>query len=358
MAKVQFKDYYNVLGVARDADASAIREAYRKRARELHPDVNRDDPQAEEKFKDLNEAHEVLADAEKRKMYDRFGEDWRRYKDAGVSADDTGYRYSTGANEDFGSWFTGNSGGVTFETSSGGGRFSDFFDLMFGGQTAGSGRVRNTLSRPRRGDDQELATTITLREAAFGTRREVMVRATQPCPTCNGTGIARGATCPTCDGSGQTYTLKTLEVKVPKGVRTGSRVRVAGQGGQGTNGGPRGDVYLVIRVLDDPEFQRVGDDLAKSVEIPLYTAILGGEIVVDTLTGQVALTVPPGTQSGRVFRLRGKGMPVLGDRQGKSGDLRIAAQVRIPENLSPEELALFRQLQALRESHQAASQGT
>lgn len=355
MANVQFKDYYKVLGVERDADPAAIRDAYRKRARELHPDVNRADPQAEEKFKDLNEANEVLSNADKRKMYDRFGEDWRRYQDAGISPDDTGHRYSTGSSEDFGTWFTGTNGGTTFETNAGGGRFSDFFDLLFGGQASGTGRPRTVTPRPRRGDDQELATTVTLREAAFGGQREVMVRAAQACPTCGGTGIARGATCPTCDGTGQTHQFKTLEVKIPRGVRTGSRIRVAGQGGQGTNGGPRGDVYLVIKVIDDPAFQRSGDDLLVTANVPLYTAVLGGEMVVNTLDGKVALMIPPGTQNGKVFRLRGKGMPILGDPDGKSGDLKVTVSIRIPENLSSEEIDLFRRLQALRSPESVAS---
>ncbi len=348
MATVDFKDYYTILGVERGADSAAIRDAYRKRARELHPDVNRDDPQAEEKFKDLNEANEMLSDTEKRKLYDRFGEDWQRYKEAGVSPDGQGRRYATSTNDDFGRWFTGTDGRTTFETGADGSRFSDFFDLLFGGQAPSSGRVRSTGPRPRRGEDQELATSITLREAAFGTRREVMVRAAQSCPTCRGTGLARGATCPTCDGSGQASRHKTLEVTIPKGVRTGSRVRVAGQGGQGLNGGPRGDVYLVISVLPDARFERSGNDLITSVDLPLYTSILGGEAVVETLAGKVALTIPPGTQAGNVFRLRGKGMPVLGDSDGKTGDLKVVLTIRIPEDLSPDEIDLFRRLQALR----------
>ncbi|MBA2248321.1 MAG: J domain-containing protein [Chloroflexia bacterium] len=348
MANVQFKDYYTILGVDRGAEASAIRDAYRKRARELHPDVNRDDPLAEEKFKDLNEANEVLSNPEKRKMYDHFGEDWQRYKDAGVSPHGRGGRHPSSPSDDFGTWFTGTNGHTTIESTGDGGRFSDFFDLLFGGQTTPSGRVRSTATRPRRGEDQELATSITLREAASGTRREVMLRAAQACPTCRGTGLARGTTCPTCDGSGQTTQHKTLEVTIPSGVRTGSRIRVAGQGGQGINGGPRGDVYLVIRVLPAAGFERSGNDLTSSVEVPLYTAILGGEAVVETLGGKVALTIPPGTQAGKVFRLRGKGMPVLGDPKGSIGDFKVVVTIRIPGNLSEREIDLFRQLQALR----------
>ena len=348
MANVQFKDYYTILGVDRGADAAAIRDAYRKRARELHPDVNRDDPRAEEQFKELNEANEVLSNAEKRKMYDRFGEDWQRYQEAGVSPDGPGRRYASSANEDFGTWFTGAEGRQTFDAGADSGRFSEFFDLLFGGQSQASGRTRTASPRPRRGGDQELATSITLQEAASGTRREVMVRAAQSCPTCRGTGLARGTTCPTCDGSSETVTNKTLEVTIPKGVRTGSRIRVAGQGGQGVNGGPRGDVYLVIRVLPNAGFERVGNDLVTTVEIPLYTAVLGGETVVETLSGKVALTIPPGTQAGKVFRLRGKGMPLLGDPSGSTGDLRVVVAIRLPENLSEQEINLFRQLQALR----------
>lgn len=352
MPNVQFKDYYDVLGVERGATDQEIRAAFRKRARELHPDVNRDDPQASEKFKDLNEAHEVLSSADKRAMYDRFGNDWQRYKDAGVSPSDSQYTRRAASNEDFESWFTGEHGGYTFESSTSGqnARFSDFFNLLFGNQADPAERTRLRSSRPRRGADSELATTVTLEEAYRGTSRQVTIKAPETCPICDGTGAARGTTCPRCDGRGTVDRQRQLEVRIPAGVRTGSRIRIAGQGAQGLNGGPSGDVYLVIQVPQDPRFERKGDDLLTEVHVPLYTAMLGGEVVVDTLSGSIALTIPPGTQQGQVFRLRGKGMPILGSRTDAGGDLRLRATVDIPVDLTPEEREAFERLRTHRES--------
>lgn len=349
---VEFKDYYGVLGVDRNADEAAIRSAFRSRAKKMHPDVNRDDPKAEEQFKELNEAFEVLSDAGKRKMYDRFGEDWKRYQDAGVSPDEMfrgGPSPSRPASsEDFGTWFAGENGSFTFESADNGGRFSDFFNLLFGAQQSATGRVRQTTARPRRGDDLEAPTTITLEEAASGTQRRLTVRTPETCTLCKGSGEVRGSMCPRCDGSGTTDAMKELEVTIPKGVRTGSRVRVSGRGGPGMNGGPAGDVYLVIKVVPHPRFERVGDDLVETVTIPLYTAVLGGEVVVPTINGQVALTVPAGTQAGRQFRLRGKGLPKLGSTSGEAGDLRVRAAIEVPTELSDVERALYEQLRELR----------
>ncbi|MBA3379617.1 MAG: DnaJ domain-containing protein [Chloroflexia bacterium] len=357
---VKFKDYYSVLGVDRTADQAAIRSAFRSRAKKMHPDVNRDDPKAEEQFKDLNEAFEVLSDAGKRKMYDRFGEDWKRYQDAGVSPDErfrggaTSTRQATqgtpGAPEDFGTWFAGENGSFTFESADNGGRFSDFFNLLFGAQQSGSGRVRQSTARPRRGDDLEAPTTITMEEAATGTQRRLSVRTPGTCSLCKGAGEVRGGMCPRCDGSGTVPAMKELEVSIPKGVRTGSRVRVSGRGGPGMNGGPAGDVYLVIKLVPHPRFERAGDDLVETVNIPLYTAVLGGEVVVPTISGQVALTVPAGTQVGRQFRLRGKGMPKLGSTTGEAGDLRVRAAIELPVSLTDEQRTLFEQLRDLRSS--------
>ncbi len=351
---VKFKDYYGVLGVERSADRAAIRGAYRGRAKKLHPDVNRDDPKAEEQFKDLNEAYEVLSDDGKRRMYDRFGEDWKRYQDAGVSPDQAsrgggmpGRPASSGSAEDFGTWFAGENGSFTFESADSGGRFSDFFNLLFGGQQAPGGRVRQAVARPRRGDDLEAPTTITMEEAASGTQRRLSVRTPETCTLCKGAGEVRGGMCPRCDGSGTTLSMKELEVTIPKGVRTGSRVRVSGRGGPGRDGGPAGDVYLVIKLVPHPRFERSGDDLIETVTIPFYTAVLGGEVVIPTLDGQVALTVPAGTQAGRQFRLRGKGMAKLGSTSGEAGDLLARATIEIPSELSDEERALFEQLRAL-----------
>jgi DnaJ-class molecular chaperone len=352
---VNFKDYYQVLGISRDADEKAIRSAFRNRAKEMHPDVNRDDPSAEERFKDLNEAFEVLSDAEKRKMYDRFGEDWKRYQDAGVSPEDVfrGQAAPTGGQrqaspDDFGTWFAGENGSFTFESADNGGRFSDFFNLLFGGQQSPSGRVRQTVARPRRGDDLEAPTTITMEEAARGAQRRLTVSTPETCTMCNGTGEVRGGMCPRCDGTGTMQVMKELEVSIPKGVRTGSRVRISGKGGPGQNGGPSGDVYLVIRIVPHPRFEREGDDLIETVNVPMLTAVLGGEVVVPTINGQVALKIPAGTQTGRQFRLRGKGMPKLGSASGEAGDLRVKTSIDVPTDLTEQERSLFEQIRALR----------
>jgi molecular chaperone DnaJ len=347
---VEFKDYYDVLGVPRNADEKTIRSAFRNRAKEMHPDVNRNDPRAEEKFKDLNEAFEVLSNSERRSMYDHFGEDWKRYQDAGVSPDDmrrSGGPSRTTSAQDFGTWFAGDDGSFTFESSDGSGRFSDFFNLLFGDRGATPGRTR-TAARPRRGDDLEAPTTITLEEAATGTQRRLTVRAPETCTLCKGTGEVRGGTCPRCDGTGVIPQMKELEVSIPRGVRTGSRVRISGKGGPGMNGGPSGDVYLVIKVVPHPRFERTGDDLTTTVRVPLYTAVLGGEVIVPTLGKSVALSIPPGTQAGRQFRLRGKGMPKLGASGSEAGDLIVRTEIDVPTNISEEERRLFEQLQSLR----------
>lgn len=363
---VDFKDYYSVLDIGRTASDSEIKTAFRKKARELHPDVNRDDPNAEERFKELNEAYEVLSDAEKRRMYDRFGEDWQRYRDAGVNPDDySGHASSTSGPssqrgyENFEQWFTG--GGPSAPRGSWqwcerdgyqqtNGRFSDFFNLLFGNEAPGDGaRSRFNRPRPIRGDDIEVATEMSLREAYRGASRKLTLQTPIPCQTCGGTGIARGAMCPTCDGTGQVAKSKTLEVKIPKGVKTGSRVRIAGQGGLGANGGPDGDVYLLITARDDPQFGRNGDDLKTTVKVSLYTAILGGETVVQTMNGRVALSIPAGTQNGKVFRLRGKGMPKSGKHANGSGDLLASVEVELPTDLDDPEKQLFIQLQNLRQ---------
>ena len=351
MSPVQFKDYYDILGVERTADQKDVKKAFRKKARENHPDVNRDDPGAEARFKDINEAYEVLSDSEKRAMYDRYGTDWQRYRDAGFDAT-SGPQPGAGAGQtftggDFEQWFTGDSGGFTRTTHSGGsGGFSDFFNLLFG-QDGARTRGFQQATRPVRGQDLEVAVNVTLEEAYHGTSRRLTVRAPKVCDLCDGTGVVRGAMCPRCDGTGEILEPRTLEVKIPAGVRTGSRVRVSGQGGPGQHGGASGDVYLLVSVASDPRFERDGDNLRATVEVPLYDAVLGGEVRVPTMTGSVMLTIPAETQSGRTFRLRGKGMPKLG-RAGQRGDLLVKAEVRIPTGLREREKELFGELRELR----------
>jgi molecular chaperone DnaJ len=352
MAPVQFKDYYDILGVERTADQKDIKKAFRKKARESHPDVNRDDPNAEATFKDVNEAYEVLSDSEKRAMYDRYGADWQRYRDAGFDAtsgpEPGGQTFTSG---DFEQWFTGDSdGGFTRTTRSGGsGGFSDFFNLLFG-QDGARTRGFQQATMPVRGQDLEVDASVTLPEAYHGTSRRLTVRAPKLCDLCDGSGVVRGAMCPRCDGTGEILEPRTLEVKIPAGVRTGSRVRISGQGGPGQHGGAPGDVYLKVTVSKDPRFERDGDNLRTTVDVPLYDAMLGGEVRVPTMNGSVMLTVPPETQSGKTFRLRGKGMPRLGHPDHK-GDLLAKVEVRIPTGLSGREKELFGELRSLR--HQA-----
>jgi len=369
MPNVQFKDYYRTLKLPRTADADAVRSAYRALARKHHPDTNRDDPGAEERFKEINEANEVLSDPAKRKMYDRYGEEWQRYRDAGFTGDEPAGRAATGRPggvggppgeaADFGAWFAGRQGGTAASTEwttydlGNGGRdgagFSDFFQVLFGGrgrEGAAPGRGTAVRTRPRRGDDLEVGVEVTFDEAFQGTTRGVQMQAPGSCPTCDGTGLARGATCPTCDGSGVSTKAKTLEVRVPAGVTTGSRVRIAGQGGPGRSGGANGDVFLRVSVRPDPRFARDGDDLKTDVEVPVTAALLGGEAVVTTPTGRVALRIPPGTQPDRVFRLRGQGMPRL--KGGERGDLLARTKVVLPTDLSEPERELVEQWRELR----------
>ena len=254
--------------------------------------------------------------------------------------------------DDFATWFTGEAPSestfrVEFGQDASG--FSDFFQTLFGhigGRRAGG----FTTPRPtrRRGEDIEVGVEVSFEEAFRGTTRRFDIQTNEPCPTCNGTGIARGAICPTCDGGGVVPRTKTIEVKIPPGVATGSRIRVAGQGGAGQGGGPSGDVYLRVTVRPDPRFERDGDDLRTEIEVPLYTAVLGGEVVVPTPTGKVALTIPPESQSGRVFRLRGQGMPRLKGAKGERGDLLVRLKVTIPTKLSERERSLFQELRDLR----------
>jgi molecular chaperone DnaJ len=340
---MEFKDYYQVLGVPRDADEKQIKSAYRKMARKYHPDANTGEANAEERFKEVNEAYEVLKDPAKRAKYDRFGADWQRYQ----QAEEAGYAAGP---EDFASWFSGSPGGqrVHYEyRTSGDSGFSDFFETLFGdafgGRTTTRERVR---TQPQRGQDYEYPVEIPLRDAYHGTTRRFDIQIQERCPTCGGTGMNGRGFCDRCGGAGTMPRSKTLEVQIPAGVRTGSRVRVAGQGAPGVGGGPAGDIYLRVTVKPDRRFEIDGSNLRTEVEVPLHTAILGGEAVVPTVDGSVSLTIPPETQNGQVFRLRGKGMPSLSG--GQQGDLLARVKVQLPTNLSDEERGLFRKLAKLR----------
>jgi curved DNA-binding protein len=302
---MEYKDYYKILGVGRNAEEKQIKKAYRKLARQYHPDVNPDDKTAEERFKDINEAYEVLSDPEKRRKYDQLGSNWQQWQRRGGDA--RGFDWSQ--------WTSGAQpgGGVRVEYRDLGdlGDLSDFFQNIFGGMGA-------PQAGPRRGQDYTQPVEITLEEAFQGTTRMLQK-----------------------DG-------RRLEVKIPPGVRTGSKVRVAGEGSSGVAGGTSGDLYLEVTVLPHPVFERQGDDLNCEILVDLYTAVLGGEAKVPTLGGDVLLNIPPETQGGRTFRLRGKGMPNLRDPK-KRGDLYARLKVQVPQKLSKREKELFRELASLRQ---------
>jgi curved DNA-binding protein len=298
---MEFKDYYRILGVEKNASVDEIKKAYRKLARKHHPDVNPGDQSAEERFKDINEAYQVLSDPEKRKKYDQFGAQWQQYERAGGRPEDfwtqwgaqPGQRRTrtstrTVSPEELEQMFGGAGGGFGF---------SDFFDALFGSGfpgAGGSGQQRTYQARPRKGRDAE----------------------------------------------------HSIEARIPRGVKTGSRVRLQGQGGTGAGGGAAGDLYLQVRVLPHDRFERDGEDLHVTVPVDLYTALLGGQVNVSTIDRTVSLTIPPETANGRVFRLRGLGMPRL-KNPDERGDLYAAVEVQLPRNLSEREKELFEQLRKL-----------
>jgi curved DNA-binding protein len=318
---MEYKDYYKTLGVSKSAEEKEIKKAYRKLARQYHPDVNPGDASAESRFKEINEAYEVLSDAEKRKMYDQFGSQWQQYQRAGGNPNDFwqqwqnqrgGQRTRTVSPEEYEQMFGGSGG------------FSDFFESLFGGRGGQAGGFdfggftsgQRANPRPRRGQDVEHPIQITLEEAFHGATRQLQWE----------------------DG-------RTLNAKIPRGVKTGSRIRLSGQGGSGTAGA--GDLFLKVEVQPHPTFQREDDDLKVDVPVDLYTAVLGGRVEVPTIDRTVQLTIPPETANGKVFRLRGLGMPKL-KNPDERGDLFATIDVTLPTALSEAEKELFRQLRELR----------
>lgn len=320
---MEYQDYYKILGVSKNATQDEIKKAYRKLARKYHPDVNPDDKTAEEKFKEINEAHEVLSDKEKRQKYDRFGKQWQQYQRSGGRPEDFDWSqwassgrsgsqgYRTVTPEEFESMFGG--GGL--------GGFSDFFEALFGGsgafRSAGfGGRSRQTS--PRRGGDTEYPIQVTLQEAFNGTNRSLQY-----------------------EGG------RTIQAKIPPGVRSGSRVRLSGQGQPGTSGGVAGDLFLKIEVLPDKKFQRDGDNLRINIPVDIFTLVLGGEIPVSAIDKTVQLKIPKGTPNGKIFRLRGLGMPKL-RKPKERGALLVTVNAEIPQDLNEEEIKLMEQWKAIR----------
>lgn len=321
---MDYKDYYKILGVSKTASQEEIKKAYRKLAVKYHPDKNKGDKVAEEKFKEISEANNVLSDPEKRKQYDQLGSSWNQYRQAG--GDPSGFDWSQYARQygggaggqtqyefqgDFGDFFAG-----------GGGGFSDFFQNIFGGGFGQGGRRSGATAF--KGQDYKASIEISLEEAFSGTTRSF-----------------------TIDG-------KQLRLKLKPGIEDGQTLRLKGKGAPGPQGGQPGDLYLTIQVAQSSQFRREGKNLYTTVEVDLYTAILGGKIIVPTLSGPVKLALAPHTPNDKVLRLKGKGMPEYG-RPSELGDLYVTVKVELPQKLSAEEEELFRQLRDLKEKKYAGT---
>ena len=323
---MDFKDYYATLGVPKTASEKELKQAYRKLARKHHPDVNPGDKSAESKFKEINEAYEVLGDPEKRKKYDELGANWRMYEQAGARPQQDGGAW----NVNFGAGRPGGFRTMTEEEMremfGNADPFSDFFHTFFGGSMGATddeppGRRGRTARPPRQGRDVEQELSLSLEDTYHGTTRRLSIKH---------------------DGH-----ARTVDVRIPAGVGDGSRVRVAGEGEMGGGGAPSGDLYLRIRQLPHSRFERRGRDLYTKVPVMLTTAVLGGEADAHTLDGKtLRLKIPAGTQNGQVFRLKGHGMPVVG-KPGETGDLYATVDVELPKTLTSEQRAHFEALQKL-----------
>lgn len=294
-------DYYKILGLDKSASQEEVKKAYKKLARKYHPDLNPNDPEAHHKFQEINEANEVLSDPDKRKKYDQYGEHWKHADEFEAQQQHRQYQK--------------NQGGGTFWSSSGdGSEFSDFFEQMFGGSARSSQGSRGSYSF--RGQDYTTELQVSLTDAAK-THKQII--------TVNG---------------------KNLRITIPAGIADGQTIKLKGQGGPGVNGGPAGDLYITFNIPEDSRFKRAGDDLYVTVPLNLYTAILGGEQIIETMDGKVKLNVKPGTQNGSKIRLKGKGFPVY-KKEGTFGDLIVTYSIEIPVNLTEKQKELFREIQSL-----------
>lgn len=329
---MNFKDYYAILGVPKNAAEKDIKSAYRKLARKWHPDANPKSPkEAEEKFKEISEAYEVLGDPEKRRKYDVLGPNWQQ---AAQQAEQQ-RRYRT------------NVGGEEFEFDVGGAGapsgFSDFFDMFFSG--VGRQQTAQRRSYARRGQDLETTIDLSLRDVYDGGTKAVSLQIEDLCPRCGGTGTIEGRLCPVCHGTGRVLINKRFEVTIPKGIAEGQRIRLAGQGGAGLNGGPNGDLHLIVRLQEDETYKRKGDDLYVDLPVSIYDLILGGEVSVPTLSGEVAMKIPAETQNNRLLRLSGRGMPHVKTKGNGDEYVRLIGQ--LPQNLSDKEKKLFKELASI-----------
>lgn len=298
-----FIDYYKILGIDKTATDADIKKAYRKLARKYHPDLNPDDKEAEQKFKEVNEANEVLSHPENRKKYDQYGENWQHSEEFEKAQQQRQYQRSTGQQGGFGG----------FEGFSGGGDYSDFFESMFGNRASG-GRSRTAAFK---GGDYNAELHLDLKDVYTTQKREL---------TING---------------------KKIRLTIPAGVENGQVIKISGMGAEGANGGPKGDLYITFTIANNTKFKLDKHNLHSTVDLDLYSAILGGEITVDTFDGKVKLKVLPGTQNGTKVKLKGKGFPVY-KKEGVFGDLYITYQIVIPTNLTEKEKELFEELAKLR----------
>lgn len=337
---MEFKDYYQTLGVAKNASDKDLKQAYRKLARKHHPDVNPGDKAAESKFKEINEAYEVLGDPAKRRKYDELGANWRMYEQAQQQGHPPGGPFGAGANP-----FGGAGGAWTINMGGGGGGyrtmseeemheifgnedpFSDFFKTFFGGGGAGPqgepGRARTRSPRAQKGRDIEHEVELTLEEAFHGATRRISIK--------------------------QGGHARSVDVRIPAGVRDGARVRAAGEGETGGAGGASGDLFLRVKLKPHPVFERNGSDLRTRVAVPVTTAVLGGEANVPTITGSVRLKIPETTQNGQIFRLKGHGMPTVG-KPDERGDLYAAAEIQLPRAVTREQRKHWEALQGTERS--------
>jgi len=340
---VDFKDYYGILGVDRKADDKTIKSAYRRLARKHHPDVAKGKDTAD-RFKEINEAYEVLSDPEKRRRYDSLGPDWQRYAQAPPGGPGGGgFR-------------------VEYGDLGGAGDFSDFFRTIFGdmsgrGGSRGEGvRLEDLFQgggRSAHGSDVQAGIEISLDEAFHGARKTFAMEVEEPCSTCHGSGHVKRQPCPACGGSGAQAVRRQVDVKIPAGVKSGQRVRVAGEGAGAA--GARGDLYLSVTVAPHPFFERKGDDIHLTLPVTAPEAALGTTLEVPTLRGKVSMKVPPATSSGRTFRLPGYGMPRV--KGGAAGDQLVAVKIVMPSDVTPAERELYEKLKALRADNPRAYLG-